>query len=206
MSIFLKQKKLFRSKEFELTGKSLKIKTSKPFDHIENEIGLEQITDKFVKIKNPNVVFILITLGTFACIVITMISHFFDTKGSDWFTIMFYVTLFILSIFLSFVTYENNLNITLKNGLVIGFFNNLPSTDEMENFLSHLKEKRKALLLESYAKSSEYLSQEQISNNLYWLWHNYIIDDAELHDLRLKLLPKPGKSSSMGFKSGSSPN
>src|SRR5882724_12698944 len=148
MSIFLKQKKILRSKEFELTAKSLKIKTSKPFDHIENEIGLEQITDKVIKIKNPNVVFILANLGTFACIVITMISHFFDTKGSDWFTILFYVTLFTLSICLSFVTYENNLNITLKNGLTISFFNNLPSKGEMENFLWHLKEKRKALLLE----------------------------------------------------------
>ncbi|HTD98915.1 MAG TPA: hypothetical protein VK668_06490 [Mucilaginibacter sp.] len=195
----MKQKKLFRSKEFELTENSLRVKTSKPFDHIEIEYNLEKITAKFFKEKHPNVVFSLVALGMLLGVIVTVCSHFFDEKGSAWYDILFYFVLFLISLFFSWLNYESNYNMVLQDGTTIAFYIDLPTDSEFSNFLCLTNKKQKDYLLKTYAKSDGYLTNEQISNNLNWLWDRNIIDAYELSDLRLKLLPLPKTNLSVGF-------
>jgi|SRR5579872_5069259 len=200
MSVFLKQKRLFISREFELTDKSLKVFTSKPFSHTESEFSLEELTVRYFKVKYPNVVLTLISTALFLCIVITICSRFLDPNGSKLADVLFYVVPFTITVFLVYATYENNINIVLQNGKSIAFYADLPTQIELEDFLTAIDKTRKTYLLNLYAKATPYLSDEQISNNLNWLWDKDIIDDIELDDLRLKLLPKPKDGSSIGFK------
>ncbi|MBS1532868.1 MAG: hypothetical protein JSU01_21370 [Bacteroidetes bacterium] len=184
-----------------MTEQSIKIKNIKPFDHDEKEFGLEGITDKYYINKHPNQVLLIINAGLFVGILVTIFSHYFDKNGSSWLDIASYTLPFSFSIFLSYIFYESNFNLLTDNGKVISFYTARPTKAELETFLSELRKHQKDYLLKTYAKSDGYLTNEQISNNLQWLWHRKIIDDIELNELRLSLLPPPANTgySKVGF-------
>ena len=200
MSAILKQRYFLLKKEFELNDRSLKIKISTPLSFVEDEINFEDVILKITRKKVPNFIFLGLSMCLFIAIIITVCSHFFEKNGSGIDDILVYVVLFIIFSLLLVFTYENEIKILLFNGKYLSFYPNSPTKEEVLNFIEKLKTTHKECLLNRYAKADPYLSPEQLSNNLKWLWERKVIDDTELHELKSQLLPKSGGGSSVGFK------
>jgi hypothetical protein len=191
MNTILRQRRFFLTKTFEITDKSLKVKVSTPISSVEEEIDFENISTKYTRKKLPKIVFLIFSFLLLIAVIITVFSHFIEKNGSTISDIMVYVVLFIIFTSLLFLTYENEISVLLYIGKSLKFYIDSPSVEETENFIEHLKKNQKAYLLRRYGEYSSYLTEEQMSNNLKWLWERKIIDDLELKDLREKILEKP---------------
>jgi hypothetical protein len=206
MSAILKQRNIFVTQEFELADDSLKVRVSRPFSYADNEIKFENITSVITRLKAPNTILSIISIIMFAGIIITVISHFTDSKGSNVDDIIFYIILLSLFIFLLRLTYENKVNLIILNGQSLSFYANSPNKQAVNDYIQQIFIEQKKYLLKRYAQDDPYLSEEQLSANLKWLWERKIINDLELDDLRFTLLSKNSNQKIVGFRFNSSDN
>ena len=198
MNPTLRQRRFFLTKAFEISNKSLKVKISTPISSVEDEIDFENISTKYSRKKLPKTVWLIFSALAFIAILIAIFSHFLDKNGSSISDIMFYVVLFIAFITLLYLTYENEIIVPLYIGKSLSFYSNSPSKKEVDDFIELLKVEHKNYLLRRYGEHSVYLTEEQMSNNLKWLWERKVITDDELQSLREKILEKPNNNQ-VGF-------
>lgn len=199
MDNVLKQRNFLSTKIFELTDESLIIKISKPLNYAEFQYNFEDISLRITRNKKPNQIILILCIMLFVLISIAIFSHFFDKDGSSWADIMFYCIPLSISLFLLYVTFENEVNVILNNVGYISFYANSPNRSQVDEFLSLMKEKQKKYLLHKYATLDPYLTDEQLANNLKWLRDRNIINESELEHLRSSLLQKY-PNATLGFK------
>ncbi len=199
MSAILKQRNYFVTKRFEITPTSLKLGFKSQFGYAEHEYAFEQIFPKYYRQKKHNLFTLIPALLCFMATIITILSHFIEKDGSSVDDILVYGILWIILTIISAFNYEDTLTLSLNHGMTLAFYTNSPNPKEVESFIALLFSDQKKYLLNRYAKSDPYLSVEQLSTNLKWLWDRNIINDAELEDLRKKILPAPSSASSIGF-------
>jgi len=200
MGAILKQRNLFITREFEISDRFLKVNISKPLSSIEDEFNLEDISTKTVRKRSPNKVLMYISLALLVFMLITIISHFTEKDGSSLLDILVYAILFVPSLFLFYITYQNVVHLILNDKRYLIFYANSPTKLEVDEFLENIKQNQKKYLLNRYAKQDPYVSDEQLANNLQWLYDRKIITETEFEELRSKLLPKIGSNLSVGFK------
>jgi hypothetical protein len=206
MNTILKQRNFFVTKEFEIMEDSLKVRTSQPFSYADAEIKFENITSVITKFREPNRVLSLFTILIFICAVCAVISHFFAANGSEIEDIALYIILFAVFVFLLGLTYKNNVNLVLFTGHSITFYARSPSSNAVNEYIHQILAQQKIYLLKRYAENDLFLSEDQLSTNLKWLWERKIINDSELEDLRHKLLSKNSAQKVVGFRFNSSDN
>ena len=196
----LRQRFLFVTKIFEITDNSLKVRTSRPFNYFEGEFAFENITKRVVWRKKVNRYILFATVGCLIGLCITIFSHLYEKDGSSVSDILFYTILSIPFLAAFFLTYVNIIYLYLHDGRCLAFYGHLPKRIKVETFINELFTKQKEYLLDRYARADPYLSDEQVGNNLKWLWDRKIISDAELSELRAQLLPDPNIINRLGFK------
>lgn len=202
MERILKQRNLFVTKEFELTDGILKIKVSTPISKIENQVKFEDISKIVSRKMAPNTTFLVFSILLFLGVVITTFSFFFETKEpSSTQDIMFYVVLLMIFLLFMRLTYENIVSLWLFTGGSVILYANSPRKEVVNDFIDLLHQEQKEYLLNRYAVSDPFLTEDQMSVNLKWLWERKIINQEELQQLREELLPKPQASHTViGFK------
>jgi hypothetical protein len=173
---------------------------------VEDEFNFEELTSKMIRKKSPNLLFLLPGLFCILGFAITLYSHFYEKDGSSLLDIGFYVLMGIILLSLSVFTFNNAINLILFDKRYIAFYAKSPDKKSVDDFLQQILVEQKKYLLNRYAKVDHYLSPDQHANNLQWLWDRKIINDAELNELRIKVLPKPNNNESVGFKIGNSDN
>jgi len=202
MERILKQRNLFVTKEFELGDGILKIKQATPISHLEMQAKFEDISFTVTRKQTPNTTFLIFSILLFLGVVITTISFFFETKQpSTAQDIMLYIAL--LAVFLLFLrlTYENIVTIWLINGASVVLYANSPNKGRVNEFIALMYNEQKQYLLNRYAISDPFLTDEQLTNNLRWLWERKVINQEELQKLRDELLQKQTTSHKVvGFK------
>ena len=200
----LVQRHFFVTKTFEITSNSLKVNTKKILNYIEDEFAFEDITKQVLRKRFPNLFTALPVLAFRFGLVVCILSHIFEEKGSSIYDIIFYLSLSIVFLGISIFNYENVLLITIVdkgfNKRTLSFFAHSRTEGDLSNFLKYLFSEQKTYLLNKYAKQDPYLTVDQLTSNLKWLRDRSIIDDEELDELRIKILPKPNENISIGFK------
>ncbi|MFA6087542.1 hypothetical protein [Mucilaginibacter sp.] len=83
MSAILKQRKLFTTKIFEITDKSLKVSIKKWFNYVEDEFTFEEVTTKTTRKQSINMYAFIPGLLCLIGLVITTISHFKQEKDAS---------------------------------------------------------------------------------------------------------------------------
>jgi hypothetical protein len=206
MPAILKQRNFFVTKRFEITDNSLKVAIKKPLSYIEDEFTFEEITKKVIRKKSPNLFTLVPGIVCLIGVIITVYSHLYEEKGSSIGDILFYIILSAGLLTISAFNFENIINLILSDRRSLAFYANSPSKHEVNDFLELLSSEQKNYFLNRYAKADPYVSAEQLAINLKWLRERNAIDDKELEELRIQILPKPNTSSSMGFKIDPSSN
>lgn len=206
MNTILKQRNFFVTKEFEITEDALKVRTSQPFSYADAEIKFENITSVITRHREPNSFLSLFTILIFICAVCAIISHFFQAYGSEIEDIAVYLILLSVFVFLLSLTYKNNVNLILLSGGSLPFYARSPSSNTVNEFIQEIYAQQKVYLLNRYAQNDPFLTEDQLSTNLKWLWERKIINDAELDDLRYKLLSKNTPQKIVGFRFNSPEN
>jgi hypothetical protein len=199
MPAILKQRKLFVTKIFEITDNSLKMKISKPMGMVEMEFSFEEISRKTIRRKALNLWSTIVAALFIIGILITTYSHFTEKKGSSVYDILFYLAFAVLFISLAIIRFENDVTVILHDKKGISFYANKPSRNEVEQFITTLHSTQKAYYLKKYARDDSYISAEQLSENLTWLYNIDIIKQFELEELRSRLIGKRNDGSSVGF-------
>ena len=198
MQAILKQRNFLSTQIFEITDKSLKIKIKKPLHYFETEFSFESIGNNINRHKKPNTRSLLSFL---ASSFLTVVFYFWWADNNQEMPLIVVIGVACVAVLNAlgyFYFRENFVNLFLYSDGKISFYATSPNPTEVDGFIGTLLKSQKAYLLERYAKADGYLTTEQLSNNLQWLWDRRIINDAELSDLRLKLLPRP--SNPVGFK------
>jgi hypothetical protein len=199
MSAILKQRNLFVTKRFEIAHNCIKVAIKSPISYFEDEIAFEDIGRKSIRKKSHNLFLLIPGLLAIVGVIVTVYSHFFEEKGSSAEDILVYLVLAILFLTISAFAFENVITFTTYNYKIITFYANSPVKVEVDNFVEQMLAQQKKYLLNRYGKADPYLSSEQLAVNLKWLRDRNVINDAELDELRIKILPKPG-GSSVGFQ------
>ncbi|MBB3055751.1 hypothetical protein [Mucilaginibacter gotjawali] len=188
------------TKRFEITDQSLKFAFKSPLAYFEDEFTFEEITKKYTRKKSHYLLTLIPGVLCFIGVIITVFSHLYERNGSSVDDILLYCVLSSILLILSALLFENVVIAMMTSGKAITFYANSPSRDEVDGFIALLIAEQKQYLLNRYAKADLYVSTEQLSANLKWLRDRNMIDDVELDELRIKILPKPGGNSSVGFK------
>lgn len=199
MSTILKQRFYFVTKRFEITSNSLKMDIKNPLNYIEDEFAFEEISKKLTRRKSPNLFTVVPGLACLVATFITTYSHFYQKDGNSVADIMMYAVPGAVLLMISAFNFKNIINLMLHDKRTVPFYADSPTKTEVDDFLAQILAEQKKYMLARYAKADPYLSVEQSSNNLQWLRDRNIINDFELEELRIKILPKPGNSS-VGFK------
>ena len=200
MQRILNQRKIFLTKRFEITERSLKVTVQSKFTFTESEYFFENLSNNVIRKKTVN----FILLGILAlCIIgmgITVLSHFFEKDGSSVEDIFVYVTLGIIFLVLFLATRQSYINLFTIHGLSITMFPNIPNAEAVNTFLTDLFAEQKRCFLKKYLSTDMNLTDEQLLNNLQWLWSKNILSEAEFDELKDNLKSKPKSFGSMGFK------
>ncbi|MFD2146854.1 hypothetical protein [Mucilaginibacter antarcticus] len=188
------------TKEFEITENSLKVKTIRLLNSVENEIPFESITSVITRYRETNNVLTLIAALGFICCACAIISHFFVSGGSTIEDIGIYSALFVSLVFLIGLTYTNNVNIKLLTGHSIHFLARSPNQVMVNQYIQKVFDQQKQYLIRRYIYADTDSSHEQLTTNLKWLWERNIINETEWHQLRQELLHKSSQDKIIGFK------
>ncbi|QKJ30065.1 hypothetical protein HQ865_09945 [Mucilaginibacter mali] len=204
METILKQRRFIVTKLFELTDRSLKVTVSTLTSSNAIEIDFENITTKISHQKGPKRIPTIFTGLSLAGLIICILSHFLEKNGSKTEDVLFYFVVFVACALITYLSYENELNLLLIHGTKLTFFANSPTKKTVEDFLSLIKKHQKEYLLNRYATADDLLSQEQLATNLRWLLERNIIDSEECEVLKQKLIiPKTEHVKTVGFTFGS---
>ena len=193
----LKQKFFFEVKDFEIEPTGLKSISKTPLTLTEIDFTFEEISKKVIHQKQPNMFIILACLVCGIGMLITLYSHFSDKGGSSIYDILFYAIPFTSLIITSILTFKNEVKLLTYNNKPVLFCGNANNIKEVNSFLKVIFSEQKKYYINKYARAKSHLTYEQISNNLIWLLEKDIINDIELDQLRIELLPKP--NSLVGF-------
>lgn len=204
METILKQRKVLVTKIFELTDRSLKVSVSTPTSSAATEIDFENITTKVTHKKAPKRIWAIFTGLTLAGLIGCTVSHFAEKDGSKIEDILLYLSLSGVFALITYLTYENELNLLLVHGTKLGFFANASNKKTAEEFIELIKSRQKEYLLNRYATADDLLSQDQLATNLRWLLERNIINNEECETLKQKLItPKAEPVKTVGFTFGS---
>jgi len=200
MSTILKQRNFLITQIFEISDRSLKITVRKPLNYLENEFTFEELGVKIVRLQKPYLPSIIGASIMLLVSILFFYSYLTNSKETPFYEVILCLGLLTFLTLMSFALHENVVKLFLFDLSFISFYANSPNKKQVNDFLSLLRERQKIYLLARYAKADPYLSPEQLSNNLNWLWNRGIIDNIELEHLREKIIPKPQSDSSIGFK------
>ncbi len=206
MALILKQHKLFVTKIFEIKDHSLGVNIKNLAGHIQYDLTFEEISNRVIRRKSHHLFTLIPAVLLFICLIMTCFSHFFEDKGSSWEDILVFGILCLIFICLATLNFENVVEINLYNMGKLSFYAKLPSKITVDEFIMLFLKKQKEYLVSRYAKADPYVSAEQLATNLKWLRDKNIINDEELDNFRINILPKPGGGSSAGFKFNPSSN
>lgn len=198
--MILKQRNLLTTQIFEITDKSLKFQHKRPLHFFENEYSFEEVGTKVIYQKKPYLPGVIASFFSFLLALILFFSYLNDSRDTPLYSVLICIGIFILLLIITYLKQENLAKLFLTNGFPITFYGNSPSETDVSAFLKVFFAEQKRYLINRYAKADPYLSVEQVSNNLKWLWDRKIIEDEELSELRIKLLPKPAGNDAVGFK------
>ena len=193
----LKQKKIFEVKDFEIGPEGLKSIVKTPLTLSEADFTFENISKKIIHQKQPNTFIVLASAVCGIGMLITLYSNFLDKRISSIYDILFYAIPFALLIVASIFTFKNEVKLLIYNNEPVLFCGNANKIKELNSFLEIIFSEQKKYYINKYVKTKSHLTHQQISNNLIWLWEKDIINDIELDQLRIELLPAP--NSLVGF-------
>jgi hypothetical protein len=116
-----------------------------------------------------------------------------------WNSILFTFVVAVAFAFFAYLGKKDQILIpTLNNGL-IEIFNERPTKDATDKFISTLNEKINSYLIKKYASIDKDLPIEPQLSQLMWLREREILKEEEFENLKLQLLGKK-ESSPIGFK------
>lgn len=176
MQTILKQRRLFVTKEFELSKGVLIVKEGRPLKHIETKIGFEAFTSEIVRKRNPSYLVVIFTILTFL--------YFISTIYAQLVMAPIYGLFFLICLIILLASYQNNVNVLLTNGVPVAFFANSPSKVQVDTFIEALLNEQKSYLFNRYAAPDVTITKEQRLANLNWLYQMNVISENELQELK----------------------
>ncbi|MES2112552.1 MAG: hypothetical protein V4577_27610 [Bacteroidota bacterium] len=206
MSTILKQRNFVLTQIFEITDNSLIVRSKTPTGFSEAQFRFEDITKQTYRVKKAKTMSIIGFCCSFFITIVLYFSWIDNSKEMPLAMVAGAGCVTIICALGAFFIRENYIQLFLVNGSFLKFFATSPNSKEVDEFMEIFFEQQKKYLLGRYARADEYLNPEQLSAGLQWLWNRNFIEDEELNELRLKILPKPSPSSPMGFQFNQSPN
>ncbi|EAS19868.1 hypothetical protein BBFL7_02268 [Flavobacteria bacterium BBFL7] len=201
MDYTLSQKRIFKSQVLTIEKDRLKISikdlnSSQTFYMLFEEIDITKIRNE----KKFEIIFLSISLffGLFFFINLFNPSNYEGDSTTIIPVLIFLLSGFLCSSFITFLYYRNNIIIPSTSGVIV-LYKNIPDEKTVDNFLTILKESINHFLKEKYAKVDIDLPKEQQFNAYNYLRERDIISEDEYQDLKKKL--KSGKEDfkSIGF-------
>lgn len=164
---------------YELTEKGLSGKEKKLFSSTEFFVDYEDIGVRVLQKQNGSQGWLLASLITFAIGVIVLIYRIAGgSVGDD--SEIFYGSAGMVFGVIYWFTYKKSFYLVQQgNKNAIHFFYNSPTKEDLDKFISTLKEKRKRILDIKYGQINEMLPYEENHKNLMWLYNNDVIEKSE---------------------------
>jgi hypothetical protein len=199
----LKQRRLFTQKELTLHENSIKVKFKNLTSSEETTISLEEIdTRKMVYQKKTDTLMLVVTLffGTFFLINIFNPENYAPDQDDPYGVFIF---LFLLSTCSGLITFLKSKNVilipTMNNGF-LEVFRNIPSENDVDDFISKLSENINTSLKDKYGKLDLDMPIEQQLMNISWLKEREVISEPEFEKLKTQLTSSRKNQNKIGFK------
>lgn len=180
----LKQRQGFRTKEFELLGSELRVKTKGPEGRQEWAVSVEHLGEsRFYNSGSKKGGYL--TAGFFLLfILVTNVGYFLSDGGENiWLVISCDVFFGALAGFLIFTPPKSEVHLT-GGSTTITFFSNSPSKQEVEFFIDEVISRTKHLLISKYGKVDPDLPEDTQMNQLNWLKNRDILSESEYEELK----------------------
>jgi hypothetical protein len=139
MSKVLRQRNLFVTKIFEITNKSLKVKTSNLLNSSEQEFSFRNITEDFIRIRYVSKYFLAVSF----ILAMLSVKEFIEINNSDKSVIVLdylfiYLILLTVSIVIMLMKKTQITYLILSNKRKIKLYTDKPNKTDFDNFLETL--------------------------------------------------------------------
>lgn len=180
----LKQKRLFSRREFELTDKEVKVKTSSLKENTEYTVMLEflgnQITYHSDNMIIKNVIVIIFGLVPIALV----LGYFFANEPPDEGTVLLNLVIWIpLTIGIALTKGKKDTHI-VGGTQSLTLYQDIPSKEEVDNFVGSVIERTRKVVRSKYFKVDPDLPEETQINIFHWLVNSEFISEQEYEDIK----------------------
>jgi hypothetical protein len=182
--ILLKQKRLFSRREFELTDKVVKVRTSSLKENLEYIVKLENLGNQ-VTYHSDNMIIKNVIVSIFALVPIALVlGYFFASDPPDDKTVLANLVIWIpLTIGLGLIKGKKDTHI-VGGAQSLTLYQDIPTKETVDKFVANVIERTRKTVRNKYFKVDSDLPEETQMNIYNWLVNSEFISEQEYQEIK----------------------
>lgn len=182
--LILIQKRLFSRREFEITDKEVRVKTSSLKENAEFTVKLEHLGNQ-VTYHSDNMIVKNVLVSIFALIPIALVlGYFFSNEPGDGGTVLLNLVIWIpLTIGLGLTRGKKDTHI-VGGSQSLTLYQDIPTKEEVDRFVETIIDRTRKIVRSKYFKVDTDLSEEIQMNTFNWLVNGEFITVQEYEAIK----------------------
>lgn len=182
--LLLTQKRLFSRREFELTDKEVKVKTSSLKESTQYTVKLEYLGNQ-VTYHSDNMIIKNVIVSILALVPIALVfGYFFANEPPDGGTVLLNLVMWVpLIIVLSLARGKKDTHI-VGGAQSLTLYQDIPTKEEVDKFVQSVIDRTRKVVRSKYFKVDPDLPEETQMNTFNWLVNSEFISEQEYEDIK----------------------